>query len=180
MEFEAQGSPLCVVGLNTIRTRGQRQDLAANLALALASLEGIRVLLVDAKFAHVDLHQGWNTPASPGLAEASNAGEDALPLSFRKITGTQLYLLPAGTTQTGLVDPINLRGAASLLEKLRSQLDWILIDGPSFESAADAMAISMLCDGTLLLLEKETDTFEDVSAALRHAPAGRVLGSVIL
>ena len=178
-DLENANDQLQILAFTNMDGTRPRHGTAANLALAFASLQDTRVLVIDANLQNPTLNSALGLPAGPGLCEATRSARPELPACFRRITGTQLYLLPAGDVATHPMDPLDLRGLHSLLHSLRSQFDWILIDGPGFQTPADAIAITMAADGVIMMIEQNQDSFRQVSRALSQVQGRRMLGAVM-
>jgi len=174
-EMAMHAEELQIVAISGCRTSGARHEIAANLALTMASLRDVRVLVIDAKLTAPDMNL-----AGPGLCEASRAAQIALPGCLRRITGTQLYLMPAGDPTVNPFDALDLRGLHELLGHLRSQFDWILLDCPGFDTPSDAMSLTMFADGAMVIVERERDTFEQVARTLNQIQGRRLLGTLLL
>jgi len=170
---------LQVLAITSMECARERYGTAANLALAMASMNDTRILVVDANLSTPKLHTALRVPAGPGLCEATRADRLALPPCFRRVTGTQIYFLTVGDTMTYPMDPLDLRGLHVLLRSLRSQFDWIILDGPGFDTAADAMAISMTSDGVVIMIESERDSFREVARALGQVQGRRMMGAIM-
>jgi Mrp family chromosome partitioning ATPase len=170
---------LQVIAFTNMDGRRPRHGTAANLALAMAAIQDTRVLVVDANLSFPTLHENLNVPASPGLCEVTRASRIAMPQCFRRVAGTQVYFLTVGDTNAYPMDALDLRGLHVVLHSLRAQFDWILIDGPGFDTTADAMAITMTTDGVIMMIESERDSFRLVSKALSHVQGRRMLGAVM-
>lgn len=179
-ESAMQEQELQIVAITNLRAGSPRHGMAANLALTMSSMRDMRVLVVDAKLSTADMHMLLGESTGAGLCEASRASREDLPASFRRITGTQIYLMPGGDASAHPLDPLDLRGVHAMLQSLRPQFDWILLDCPSFDSPSDAMAMSMFADGTLMLVEREQDGFEAMERALGQVQGKRLLGAVIV
>jgi succinoglycan biosynthesis transport protein ExoP len=170
---------LQVIAFTNMDGRRPRHGTAANLALAMAAIQDTRVLVVDANLSFPTLHENLNVSASPGLCEVTRASRIAMPQCFRRVAGTQVYFLTVGDTTAYPMDALDLRGLHVVLHSLRAQFDWILIDGPGFDTAADAMAITMTTDGVIMMIESERDSFRLVAKALSHVQGRRMLGAVM-
>lgn len=170
---------LQVIAFTSMDGRRPRHGTAANLALAMAAIQDTRILVVDANLSYPTLHENLNVPASPGLCEVTRANRIAMPQCFRRVAGTQVYFLAVGDTTAYPMDALDLRGLHVVLHSLRAQFDWILIDGPGFDTAADAMAITMTTDGVIMMIESERDSFRLVAKALSHVQGRRMLGAVM-
>ncbi len=169
-----------VVSLISLEGARGRHGIAANLAFALASMEEAKVLYIDARGTHAELAKHLGLDSAIGLCEASRAQREDLPAAFRRISGTQLYLLPYGGLSPLDGEPIDPRGLQRLLEGLRQQFDWIIIDGPGFDTPADASMVTFCSDGTLYLVNQGIDRFEDLRQALRQTQGRYMLGAVML
>jgi Mrp family chromosome partitioning ATPase len=170
---------LQIITFTALTCGGERYGTAANLALAMAAMQDTRVLVIDANLCAPSLHRGLRIPPGPGLCEATRADRASLPSCFRRVAGSQIYLLTAGESAGDATDSFDLRGLYSLLQSLRAQFDWILIDGPGFDTPADAMAISTAADGVIMMIESERDSFREVSKALGQVQGRRMLGAVM-
>jgi len=179
-ESAMQEQELQIVAISNLRAASPRHGLAANVALSMSSMRDMRVLVIDAKLATSDMHELLGQSAAAGLCEASRAKREDLPASFRRITGTQIYLMPGGDAAAHPLDPLDLRGVHAVLQSLRAQFDWILLDCPSFDSPSDAMAMTMFADGTVLVVEREMDRFDGMELALGQVQGKRLLGAVIV
>jgi succinoglycan biosynthesis transport protein ExoP len=113
------------------------------LGLALAQA-GWRTLIVDADVRRPGCLSFFGLPAAPGLA-AAQAGRKVAPLAV----APHLDLLPAdksaGTLQT--------RAMAGLLEQWREHYDYILMDSPAGNGSGEAVLLSSLVEGVLVVLE---------------------------
>jgi len=178
-EFDEPGEGLQTLLFTSMRGSRSRYGTATNLALALSSMQDTRVLVIDANLHSPTLHSVLNLPIGPGLCEATRAERIALPPCFRRITGTQIYLLTAGDWGAYVSDPLDMSGLQELVRSLRTQFDWILIDGPGFDTVDDVMALTMMSDGVVMVIESGHDSFREVSRALGQVRERRLLGAVM-
>lgn len=178
-ELQSEDDSLQVIAFTNMDCRRPRYGTAANIALAMASIQDTRVLVIDANLSAPSLHSDMGLSPAPGLCEATRADRIAMPPCFRRVAGSQVYLQTIGDMTTFPMDPLDLRGLHNLLRSLRTQFDWIFIDGPGFDTAADAMAITMVADGVIMMIESEHDSFRDVARALSHVQGRRMLGAVM-
>jgi Mrp family chromosome partitioning ATPase len=179
---EAGLQVLALTSLNGLRSR---QTLAANLAYALASVQDGRVLLIDAKFRKPELERamslgGVGLEGAGGICEATRGRREEIPALMRRVRGTQLYLMPTGQVSRFELEPVDVEGLTRVLAGLRKQFAWIVVDAPGFDTPADAMTMTQVADGTVLVVERERDRFEAVGEALRQTKGRYVLGAVLL
>lgn len=153
---------------------------SVNLALALASTDQ-RVLLVDADLRRPAINVLLGARRLPGLSEAlvhMSTPEEAI----QRVHGQRLQLLAAGTPV--LRNPADLLATGAmrdLLTALRGRFDRIILDTPPVGSIADALILSPLADGVVLVAHSGKVTQSALLQALErlvHARA-RVLGVVL-
>lgn len=169
-----------VVGILSMNGARPRKGLAANLAFAMAAMEETKVLLIDAKVTQPDLDRKLGLSEARGLCEATRALREDLPDCLRRIAGTHLYLMPFGQTNRYEGEAVDLRGLQRLLTGLRKQFDWIVIDGPGFDTPADATLVTLCSDGTLYLVEQGVDRFDDLRLAFKQTQGRYMLGAVMM
>ena len=72
-------------------------------------------------------------------------------------------------------------GIGPLLEELRQEYDWVLIDTPPLSQRIDGMIISACCDGALLVLRQGAVSLPDARRCLSRLKRSgtRLLGAVL-
>lgn len=178
-ELQDDDATLQVIAFTNMHGGRPRYGTAANLAMAMASIQDTRVLVIDANLSAPGLHSALRLPAGPGLCEATRSERQALPRCFRRVMGTQVYVLPVGDVRADPMDPIDLRGLHSVLRSLRSQFDWIFVDAPGFDTPADTMAVTIAADGVIMMIESERNSFRDVARALGQIQGRHLLGAIL-
>lgn len=173
-------SRIQTVSLVSMNGQRPRKGLAGNLAFALAAMEDTKVLLIDAKVSRPDLDLHLGLSDGRGLCDATRAHREDLPDCFRRIAGTQLYMLPFGQNTRYLDEALDLRGLQRLLAGLKEQFDWIILDGPGFDVPADAALITLCSDATVYLIEQGVDRFEDLRLAFKQTQGRYMIGAVMI
>ncbi|HWF48084.1 MAG TPA: CpsD/CapB family tyrosine-protein kinase [Bryobacteraceae bacterium] len=151
---------------------------ATNLALTQAQLTDKRVLLADFDFRRPTVDKTFQVDISPGLTDYL-LGQVPLSGIMRKLDQTNLYVLTAGQAVPNPLELLNLKECKSLIEDLRQNFDWIILDSPPLLFAADGNLLSTMCDGTILVVRIGTTTFDSVSRALQSLCENNVLGIVV-
>lgn len=178
-DMQTTDASLQILAITNMAGGRPRYGTAANLALTMSSMHDTRILVVDVNLSAPTLHTALRVPASPGLCEATRATRLALPPCFRRITGTQIYLLTIGDVTAYPMDPLDLSGLHVLLRSLRSQFDWIILDGPGFDTPGDALTITTAAEGVIIMIESERDNFREVARALSQVQDRCMLGAVM-
>src|SRR4029077_11475373 len=125
--------------------------VAANLALTLALL-GRRVLLVDCDIRRSRLHKYFDLDNDRGLSTLLEKGQVAteqLENYVQKSVVPGLSVLtsgPATALSAGLLYSSQL---PLLLQRLKSESDFVLIDTPPVFPAGDARVLGRLADGVI-------------------------------
>ncbi len=167
-------------------TGNQHAAIAANLAAALA-LGGDSVVLVDANLRNPQVHQLIGARNDSGLADwlAAENPDAFTPLQATSIRG--LRVLSAGSAaklgRDGSTAADQLGGPlfTQLLERLRSEADFLVFDAPPVSEVGDALALAARVDSVLLVVrsgrtkraaaQRAKDSLDRVGA--------RILGAVL-
>ena len=150
---------------------------AVNLALAEAQLTDNPTLLADFDFRRPVLHHLFQLDRSPGATDFL-MGSAPLSAAIKRIAGTNLYLLPAGSSVVNPLEMINLAETRTLIEQLPVVFNWVLLDSPPLLFAADANLLATISDGTVLVVRIGVTTVDSVTRAMQSMCENRVLGIV--
>ena len=126
-----------------------KSTLSANLAVAIAQSER-RVLLVDADMRRPVQHKIWNLLNEAGLSNVL-VGQAELKTVIKEVMGN-LHVLSAGVTPPNPMNLLESKRMASLIEKFSENYDFVIIDTPSLNVAADAPILGKMSDGILLVV----------------------------
>jgi capsular exopolysaccharide synthesis family protein len=155
-----------------------KSSITANLATALA-LHGSKVLLIDADIRRPSIHRIFDCPNRVGLSsvlrQAATLDEAILPSRVEN-----LMLMPAGPSVPAGAELL-ATGLSSVLEPLKSEFDYILIDCPALLGFADALAIALVVDGVLVVARAGKTPREEVRATVQQLRRVRanVLGLIL-
>jgi capsular exopolysaccharide synthesis family protein len=125
-----------------------KSTVSANLATAIAQL-GRRVLLIDADMRVPSQHHLWQLTNVAGLSEVL-VGQSAFDIAVNKVIDN-LDVLTAGVRPPNPLALLDSKRMASLIEDFSSKYDCVIIDAPPALLAADALALSQMSDGILLV-----------------------------
>lgn len=149
---------------------------AVNLALAQSQLE-TPVLLADLDLRRPVIHNLFQAERGPGFSDFILA-EKPLEECIRRIEGTNLYFLPAGSQVKNPLELLNMRHVKQTLEGLRKVFNWVILDTPPLLFSADANLLSTLTDGTLIVVRIGSTTYDNVIRAMQTLCENNVLGIV--
>jgi receptor protein-tyrosine kinase len=152
--------------------------VALNLAIAQAQLNGASTLLCDFDLRHPAIHHALSLERGPGITDYLE-GRVPLQEAIRRIEGTNLFVLPAGSEAINPLELLNLRETAGLLHELRRHFHWILLDTPPLLAASDANLLATLCDGTILVARIGSTSLDSVRRAVDSLCENNVIGVVV-
>ncbi len=151
---------------------------AANLALAESHLAGNLTLLVDFDFRRPVVHNLFQIDRAPGATDYL-LGNAPLAACMKKVEGTNLYLMPAGSSVKNPLELLNLREVKTLFEELPKTFNWVVLDSPPLLFSADANLLGTLADGTILVVRIGATTIDTVHRAMQSLCENNVLGIVV-
>jgi len=151
---------------------------ATNLAVTQSQLADKRVLLADFDFRRPAVDKTFQIDCSPGITDYLQ-GKARIGDILRRIAGTQLYLMTAGESVMNPLELLNLKECKALIQALRDNFDWVILDSPPLLFAADGNLLATMCDGTVLVVRIGSTTFDSVTRALQSLCENNVLGIVV-
>ena len=152
--------------------------ISANLAVALATREKQKVLLIEGDLRQPRLGKILGTGRSPGLSEWS---EQNRPISdyLCRLGQLPLWLLPAGQAGHKPLEILHTPRLAEALKQLPAWFDTILIDSPPVVQLTDANVWEELSDGTLLIVREGKTPKKMLEKALENLDKKKLIGAVL-
>jgi capsular exopolysaccharide synthesis family protein len=150
---------------------------AMNLALAESHLADNTVLVADFDLRRPTLHNLLQLDRSPGIADYL-LGEAPLEKVIKRITGSNLYFMPAGKPVKNPLELLNLREVKVLLDELHTVFNWTFFDTPPLLFSADANLLAAITDGTVLVVRIGSTTIDTISRAVQSLSENNILGVV--
>ena len=180
LEFAAADRSLRRILITSPSPTEGKSITTANPGAALAQL-GRKVVLVDADLRRPQLHRLFRLDNSVGLTGALSYENYALDGALAKTNVPGLSVLTSGPSTLNPGNWLESVRMRRLLDSLQEQADIILIDSPPVTLLADALVLSSLTDGVLLVLESgrtRRDMAKRALEALSRVNA-RVIGVVL-
>ena len=155
-----------------------RTTTAANLAVAFAAA-GERVIVIDADLRNPRIHQLFRAPAGPGVTSVvfgTTTVDDALVMWQPDVA-----VLPPGPLPSNPSEVLGSQAMADLLEECTRRADIVIVDAPPVLPVTDAVVLSALVDGVVVVTQwraTTTEVAEEVRSTF-SAVSAPVLGVVI-
>lgn len=151
LEFMTRESNQKVVICTSFNPGSGKTFTIINLAKSLA-LKGNKVIVIDGDMRHASLSTYVNSPKK-GLSNYLAGMDDNLQELIIKDNDTEkLHLLPVGTIPPNPTELLEDKRFAKLIQTMREQYDYILIDCPPIDIVADTSIIEKQADCTLFLV----------------------------
>jgi capsular exopolysaccharide synthesis family protein len=141
--------PKSIVISSSIPAEG-KSTIALNLALSLADT-GTRVILVDADLRRPSIAQYVGIEGGVGLTTVL-IGRAKVEDVVQPLGGTGLDLLPAGQIPPNPSELLGSMAMADLLQGLSESYDMVLLDSPPLLPVTDAVVLSNLAGGALVVV----------------------------
>jgi len=126
----------------------------------------------------------WNGVKDSSVAVTTTSGLDstaAKKAGFTERNDLQLRVLPSGPLPPNPGEIVSSRQLGNIIEALKADSDYVLIDAPPMFAVGDAAAMADKVDGIIVVLRLEettADTLKSVEDFFRRAPT-RALGLVV-
>ncbi len=152
---------------------------ALNLALTQAQLSENPILMADLDLRRPSVHRLLQIERGLGFTDYL-MGKAPLESCLRKIRGTALYLMTAGSA---VKNPLELLGTReckiTIEERLPKLFKWSVLDSPPLLFSADANLLATLADGTIIVVRVGATTYDNIVRAMQTLCENNVLGIVV-
>ena len=178
LDFSISDKPLQVIAVVSSTPGEGRSFVAANLAVAKAHM-GRRVLLIDSDMRHPSQKEIWKLSNPIGLSNVL-VGQAEFPRTTQEVL-VNLDVLTAGTISPNPAALLDSQRMALLLQEAVQDYDCVIIDTPALSLFGDALILSKLADGILLVVRPgvlESPVAKTAKMMLEQSRA-RVLGMVV-
>ena len=153
--------------------------VSTNLAVALAQADQ-RTLLIDGDMRRPRVHEVFDRLQEPGLSNVL-VGTTELHTAVCRTTVPNLFVLSAGHIPP---NPAELLGSAryrELIQDVRHQFDWIIIDAPPVMAVTDAVIVASGATGVVFVIGAEMTSRRHAAFAVEQLAAVRAhfIGAVL-
>jgi len=144
----------------------------SNLAVTLAQA-GKRILIIDADLRNPCQHKIFKIKNVTGLSSFL-AGSITIGNILHATSIPQLFLINAGPVPPNPVELLGSGKMAALLDELKSNFDYILIDSPPVLAVSDALVLGPKIDGMILVVWGEKTSRDAVRCAREKIDVHRI------
>jgi len=178
LKFMSADKELKVIVVTSSVPKEGKSTVAANLAVAMAQTER-KVLLIDGDLHRPVQHKIWGLTNNEGLSNLI-VEQAEIRVAIKKVMDN-LDVLPSGVVPPSPASLLDSRRMATLMKTLAAKYDFVIIDAPSLNVAADAATLGQMADGVLFVVRP--GVVNSVNAAfakeLLEKSGQNVLGQVV-
>ena len=171
LQFSFADEKACrVIGISSALTGEGKSLSSVNLAYTLSQLNN-RVLLIDCDMRRPSLAAKLPIQKSPGLSNflAGQSRSDNL-IQQCGVKGDEraFHVIAAGHNPPNPMELLSSSRMEKMLNLLRQNYDYIILDLPPVGEVGDALAVAKLTDGILLVVRRNYCNRPALSAAVRQ------------
>ena len=156
-----------------------KTTVAQNLAQSMSQV-GNKVMIVDVNFVNPVLHRLFGIPNQQGLSSIATGGAD-FALFTRSEQYPNLCVVTSGPVPPNKAELLGSARLRRLMDRLREEYDIIVLDTPPVLAVTDAIVLSSLADGVILVVQADRTRAADLRSAIDALGAAhaKVLGVVL-
>lgn len=179
LKFLSVDDPPCLIVITSSVPNEGKSTTSINIALALAEAD-LEVLLVDGDMRRPSLDRYLKVVGSVGFSSVLSGGT-SLEDAIQETKFSRLKVLAAGTTPPNPSELLGSLAAKKVLNELRSQFDYVIIDSPPLLAVTDGAILAAEADGAIILVRAGKTNREQLkhSLAVLRDVGATVLGSVL-
>jgi polysaccharide biosynthesis transport protein len=154
-----------------------KTTVTVNLGATLASL-GSRVVVVDCDMRRPAAHRSAGVENNPGFVQCLTGHIDIVQAMLPVPGVANLSIIPCGPIPPNPAEILSSPAAGQLLQRLRSEFDYVLVDSPPLLSVADSRILATMTDAVVMVVRADSTPYDVVrrARALLYSAGARILG----
>jgi capsular exopolysaccharide synthesis family protein len=148
-----EGTKCPVVGVTSSMRGEGKSTTAVNLSYVLAE-KGSKVLLIDGDLRIPSVAKKMDIPNSPGLTDVL-MGKHTNMEEYKSSMLDTWYIIPSGDIPPNPSELLGSKRMESALQAMREEFDYIIVDLPPVNIVSDALSISGLITGIIVVIREE-------------------------
>lgn len=167
--FSAVDRPMRIITVSSPRQAEGKTTSTIYMGTTMAQ-SGQRVLLVDTDMRKPRLHRSLGASGMRGLSELllpDTDMDEALDGAIKTTDVPGLYLLPCGKQPPNPAELLLTGRFREVLERLGERFDRVLLDSPPLMLMNDAVVLSRLSDGVIMVAQAGKTSIDDLARSAR-------------
>lgn len=156
-----------VIGITSSVQSEGKSSTACNTAYALAEA-GESVLLLEADMRRPTIASKLGLRRNPGLSNLLVARKDYHEVLQQCPLSPGMHVITSGDIPPNPSELLGSNRMAGLLEQLRAEYDYIIIDMPPVTAVSDAIVMSKLLDGVVVVVRSGVANQQMLAEAMRQ------------
>lgn len=152
-----------------------KSTITANLGVVMAQ-SGLAVVVIDADLRKPTQNRIFGVDNAAGLTTMLTHPDQTWQTVAKKVALPGLYLIPSGPIPPNPTDLLSSDRFSHMLDRIKEEVDMIIIDSPPVLATSDALVIAKHTDGLMLVCQSHKTRTD----ALRHAAHAVQQGGVRL
>lgn len=180
LDFTLPENEKCPIIGVTSSMRGEgKSTTAVNLAYVFAE-KGSKVLLIDGDLRIPSVAKKLQIDSTPGLADLLR-GKSKECFAFQNYLLDNWFILPSGDIPPNPSELLGSGRMENVLNQLKEVFDYIIIDLPPVNLVSDAVSISRLISGMIVVIREEYTEKKELEKCFRQLQLSnvKVLGCVM-
>lgn len=175
-----EGTKCPVIGVTSSMRGDGKSTTAINLSYVLAE-RGSKVLLIDGDLRIPSIAKKMGIPPSPGLTHFLINKDIQEIDKFKTDVLDNWYIMPSGSIPPNPSELLGSKRMESALAVLKDTFDYIVIDLPPVNVVSDALSISNLITGMIIVIREEYTEKKELERCFRQLKLSNVniLGCVM-
>ena len=177
--FAGLDKDIQVLTLTSSAPQEGKSTTSSNLGIVMAQA-GKKTLILDADLRRPVQHSAYGLDREPGLTnllfERATFEEAIRPTDV-----PNLYILPCGIIPPNPAELLGSKRMTRLMERLRSEFDFIILDSPPVVAVTDALLLGHVADATILIARADISRIDAVLRAMDsiERSGAKLLGVVL-
>lgn len=175
--FSLPGTDCKCIGITSANRGEGKSTVAVNLSISLAQLDK-KVLLIDCDMRLPTVITKFGVKAQEGLSDYLSGTIEEVPII--RIESKGVDIVPSGTIppdSTALIDSQVMR---DMVAAFKDMYDYVIFDFPPINIVTDAVLLTEMIDGYLLVVRHEFSEYQKIGEMLRQMQFAdaRIIGFV--
>jgi len=154
--FSALGSSHRVIQISSPAAGDGKSTLALNLSISLA-MSGKRTILIESDFRRPKVHKLTGVDNKRGVVDVLR-GDSEVADAVQSTSVDSFFVMPCGSRPKNPAELLSRPEYEQLLEVLRQQYDYVIIDTPPVLAVTDPTSVAPRVDGVLIAMRLSRHT----------------------
>ena len=163
--FSLPGTDCKCIGIVSANRGDGKSSIASNLSISLSQINK-RVILIDCDMRLPTIAQKFEIESNPGLSNLLSGDIDYIPIVHDE--KRNIDIIPAGNLPPDSTTLISSSEMKTLIEELKKDHDYIVFDFPPINIVSDAVIMSNLIDGYLVVIRHGASEFQMINETIRQ------------